>query len=298
MHVGHLQLVEQLAAELGEGGEVGTFQAQFGALAPGDDLAPLLLVDRIAVAAAEADADRLDRAGAGHGTIERVGDLRCQLGRVAELCLAVEGDVHAVVGNLTIDLGTQADLVVARWLLGVTWQAVQAAAEDEQGGETGQVAHWGLLSGWTLPGKDSRQSRIGLGVGTRVPWRAGALALLGGPASGRRFGSAGGPAARIRRESRLLQVWGWACSCGRPDLGAKLFGSVGGPEAASAARICRSRRAGAVVILSPVSGIPHASACSVTFRQSAEPRPAGVDPSARAGRPGRLGRFCLAVRQA
>ncbi|MOA33689.1 hypothetical protein D3C78_1550030 [compost metagenome] len=63
------------------------------------------------------------------------------------LCLAVEDDVHAVVGHLAVDLGAQADLVVTGWLLGQGRKDAQAGAQGEQGGETGQGGHVGTPVG-------------------------------------------------------------------------------------------------------------------------------------------------------
>ncbi|MNU00893.1 hypothetical protein D3C72_2441330 [compost metagenome] len=55
--------------------------------------------------------------------------------------LAVEGDVHQVVGDFLIDLGAQGDLVVAD-LFGMGREAEQTSGAEEQGtGEAGQWQH-------------------------------------------------------------------------------------------------------------------------------------------------------------
>src|SRR5690606_24424799 len=94
-------------------GKVTALKAKLGTFAPGSDLLALFFVDRIAAAAALADNHFTSLAGALQRLVDGLRGLRGELRRVLVLGLAVERDVHAVVGHFAGGFGAQGYLVVA-----------------------------------------------------------------------------------------------------------------------------------------------------------------------------------------
>src|SRR5690606_39716663 len=83
-----------------------------GALAPASDLLAFLFIDRITAAASLADDHSLALASAPQCLVQGAGGLGGELRRILVLCLAVQRDVHAVMGHFAADFGAQGHLVV------------------------------------------------------------------------------------------------------------------------------------------------------------------------------------------
>ncbi|VXC50292.1 hypothetical protein PSEUDO8BK_80333 [Pseudomonas sp. 8BK] len=141
VHSTHFQGLQHFPGELGQCAEIGAFQAQLSALAPGSNFLALVVVHRVAVAAAGGDADAFDLARLGDAGIQGLADLRGEGGWVAVLGFAVEGDVHQVVGNFLSDLGAQCDLVIARFFGHDRGAQQGGGAQQQGGGEAGQWQH-------------------------------------------------------------------------------------------------------------------------------------------------------------
>ncbi|MNF74544.1 hypothetical protein D3C84_565810 [compost metagenome] len=140
VHAAHFQVLQQAPGEFRQGREVGTFQAQFGALTPTGDLLTLVVIDRVAVAAALADFHFLDLAGLLHRLVHGLGDFLGQFARIGVLRFAVQGHGHQVARHFLADFGTQRDLVVA-WFFCQRGQAGEQAGGHDEGGAAAGVKH-------------------------------------------------------------------------------------------------------------------------------------------------------------
>ena len=144
LHAAKAQVAKQLAGQRGDGGKVAALDIQFAALAPGNDVFTLLVIHRVAAAAAAADADILALACGFQTGIEAQGNGCGQFGRVAVLVLGVEGHLHGVMIDRLLDLGLQGNLVVTG-LVGLGGAGQQAATEQQAGQGQKQCAHGVLL---------------------------------------------------------------------------------------------------------------------------------------------------------
>ncbi|MNS68210.1 hypothetical protein D3C72_1014850 [compost metagenome] len=142
VHAAHFQVAQQFAGEFGQGGEVGAFQAQFGAFTPAGDLLAFGVVDRVAVAAALAQGDVLDLLGLGQRLVHGGADVGGEFGRVGVLFFGVEGDDHQVAGHFRADFGAQGNLVVVQLIGGQGRKAGDAAdGQGEKGGAAAKCVH-------------------------------------------------------------------------------------------------------------------------------------------------------------
>ncbi|CAI8999062.1 hypothetical protein EMIT0P44_80132 [Pseudomonas sp. IT-P44] len=148
VHAAHFQVGEQFAGQFRQGGEVGAFQAQFGAFAPASDFLALGVVDRVAVAATLAQGDVFDLLGLGQRFVHGGADIGREFGRVGILFFGVEGHDHQVAGNFLTDFGAQGNLVVMQLVGGHGREAGDGAnAEGEKGGAAAESVHENSLDG-------------------------------------------------------------------------------------------------------------------------------------------------------